>query len=47
MTKVTSRVDAAGDLQLPPDEMIDLAHKVAELLVERTKKPAGRECLGG
>ena len=37
MTKVTSRVDAAGDLQLPPDEMIDLAHKVAELLVERTK----------
>ena len=37
MTKVTSRVDAAGDLQLPPDEMIDLAHKVAELLVERTR----------
>ena len=37
MTKVTSRVDAAGDLQLPPDEMIDLAHRVTELLVERTK----------
>ena len=37
MTKVTSRVYAAGDLQLPPDEMIDLAHRVTELLVERTK----------
>ena len=33
--KVTSRVDGTGDLQLPPDEMIGLAHKAAELLVER------------
>ena len=34
-TKVTSRVDGTGDLQLPPDEMIGLAHKAAEILVER------------
>ena len=37
MTKVTSRVDEAGNLQLSPDEMLELAHKAAELLVERIK----------
>ena len=34
-TKVTTRADAASDLQLPPDEMLDLANRAAELLVER------------
>ena len=32
------RVEAPGDLQMPPDEMLDLAHKVAEILVERIEK---------
>ena len=30
--------EALGDLQMPPDEMLDLAHRVAEILVERIKK---------
>ena len=34
---MTSHVDGTGDLQLPPDEMIGLAHKAAELLVERIR----------
>ena len=34
----TTSVEAVGDLQMPPDEMLDLAHKVAELLVERIEK---------
>ena len=34
----TPSVEAVGDLQMPPDEMLDLAHKVAELLVERIEK---------
>ena len=36
-TKVTSHVEGTGDLQLSPDEMIELAHKAAELLVERIR----------
>ena len=31
-------VEAAGDLQMPPEEMLDLAHRVAEHLVERIGK---------
>ena len=40
-TKVTSGAEAPGDLQLPPGEMLDLAHKVAELLVERSENLPG------
>ena len=34
---MASSVDAADELTLSPDEMLDLANKVAELLVERIK----------
>ncbi|MDE0392567.1 MAG: aminotransferase class V-fold PLP-dependent enzyme [Rhodospirillales bacterium] len=34
---MTSSADAANDLQLPPDEMLDLASRVADLLVQRIK----------
>ncbi len=39
--------EAPGDLQLPPGEMLDLAHKVAELLVARSEDLPGENAWEG
>ena len=47
VTEVRPGVETPGDLQLPPGEMLDLAHKVAELLVERIEKLPGENAWEG
>ena len=46
-TRVTSDVEAVGDLQMPPEQMLDLARRTAELLVERIEKLPGENAWDG
>ena len=35
-----------GDLQMTPEQMLDLAHKAVERVVERIERLPRRKCLG-
>ena len=46
-TRVTSDVETMGDLQMPPKQMLDLARRAAEILVERIEKLPGENAWDG
>ena len=46
-TRVTSDVEAVGDLQMPPEQMLDLARRAAELVVERIESLPGENAWEG
>ena len=46
-TRVTSDAETMGDLQMPPKQMLDLARRTAEILVERIEKLPGENAWDG
>ena len=46
-TESEKKSGAGGDLQMTPEQMLDLAHKAAEILVERNERLPGEDAWEG